>query len=119
MSIIAWQHITWPGRIVLATCLAVGVWFAQYVVEHSPGPREPAPVMPQPHPKPPAPDPALRKAEDAVARAINASGYDCQWVDSMSPYVWSDVEGYTVRCNGYRYRFYVENHGGRWSVKSD
>ena len=68
----------------------------------------------------PAPDPALRrKAMDAAGSAIRSSGYDCQYVNDILPYVWSGIEGYTVKCNGFRYTFYIENHGGKWSVKSD
>jgi hypothetical protein len=36
-------------------------------------------------------------------------------VDAMS----RDYESYSVYCNHMRWRFTVENHGGRWSLKPD
>jgi len=47
---------------------------------------------------------------------INALGYDCRAVDEMLPFAFS--EGWTVWCNGMRYRFELANHGGKWSVEA-
>lgn len=52
---------------------------------------------------------------DAAASFIRASGYDCMNVDTMCSYTFS--EGYTVFCD-HRYQFEIENHGGKWSVRS-
>jgi hypothetical protein len=73
--------------------------------------QEPAP--PQPHSNP-AGTPAQ---QEAAINMIRAFGYQCDSVDAYMPYVLS--EGVTVWCDHLRYRFYIENHGGRWSVKSD
>jgi hypothetical protein len=54
------------------------------------------------------------KLKNAVGGVIRYSGYDCSVVDAMCRYAFS--EGYTVYCNNARYRFEVENHGGKWSV---
>ena len=48
---------------------------------------------------------------------IQFYGYDCTIIDTMCPFMMS--EGYTVYCNNMRYKFELENHGGKWSVKAD
>jgi hypothetical protein len=53
----------------------------------------------------------------AAQMMIKSAGYDCDVVDSVCPYVFS--EGFSASCNRYRYSFKVENHGGRWSVTAD
>jgi hypothetical protein len=58
--------------------------------------------------------PVQRKAAQGM---IQVYGYDCTTVDAMCPYIMS--EGYTVYCNNNRYKFELENHGGKWSVKAD
>jgi hypothetical protein len=60
---------------------------------------------------------AVAAQHAAAARLIRAFGYDCQSVDAVLPYALS--EGANVSCNHFRYMFEIENHGGRWSVKSD
>lgn len=74
----------------------------------------------------PAPSPAedenfKKKVAGAMQAMIVGAGYDCTTVDDVVPNAWTYVtshESYTVACNHYRYLFTVENHGGRWSVKS-
>jgi hypothetical protein len=58
--------------------------------------------------------PPIKKREIA-ASFIRAAGYDCVNVDTMCSYTFS--EGYTVFCD-HRYQFEIENHGGKWSVRS-
>jgi TPR repeat protein len=53
---------------------------------------------------------------DIAAKYIRSLGYDCSVVDDMCPYSFS--EGYTVYCNHNRYKFLLENHGGKWSVEA-
>jgi len=61
---------------------------------------------------------AKAEAMSAAAAMINLAGYDCREIDSLHiTSVSPDV--YTARCNDYRYTFYLENHGGKWSVKSE
>jgi hypothetical protein len=55
-----------------------------------------------------------QEMRDAARRMILGRGYDCQTVDQMDPYIFS--EGATVYCNAFRYRFELANHGGIWSV---
>jgi hypothetical protein len=57
------------------------------------------------------------KQRQAAQSMILLYGYDCQTVDSMCPYAFS--EGYTVYCNGFHYTFNLTNHGGKWTVESD
>lgn len=56
------------------------------------------------------------RQRDAAAAMIRRAGYDCRNVAGMCPYLLS--EGFTVWCNDYRYEYAIENHGGRWAVKS-
>lgn len=51
---------------------------------------------------------------EAVASFIRAAGYDCETVNATNP----SSGGFTAYCNGYRYSFQLENHGGRWAVKA-
>jgi len=63
-------------------------------------------------------DPKTNAAQRAAAQSmIQLLGYDCAKLDTMCPYVFSD--GYTVYCNDLRYKFELENHGGKWLVKAD
>jgi hypothetical protein len=67
---------------------------------------------------PPSSEPS---AESLAARAtsgqmVRSAGYDCKTVDEVHRYIFS--EGFSVYCDHYRYRFEIENRGGRWSVKS-
>jgi hypothetical protein len=56
-------------------------------------------------------------AEIEEARLIITShGYDCQVVDYMRTYIAGG--GWIVVCNGYRYRFNIEDRGGRWWVEA-
>ncbi len=56
------------------------------------------------------------KQDAAVQALIKMNGYDCATVDAACRYLLS--EGFTVYCNGGRYTFEIENHGGRWSVNA-
>jgi hypothetical protein len=57
------------------------------------------------------------KHADAVSAFIRAAGYDCESVDTMTPNLLS--EGVTVACNGHRYLYSIENHGGILSMKQN
>jgi hypothetical protein len=100
--------------LILSGCLVIisaAVWFSG---------RPPVPLAVPTVASKPQVDPLNTPERHAAAgKMIRSFGYDCQYVNSMAPYAWSDIQGYTVRCNGFRYTFYIENHGGRWSVKSD
>ena len=67
----------------------------------------------------PTASPAQAKALQTL---IRLSGYDCGKVDGATPYtlsrLWGGNEGFTVYCNNMRYKFEVENHGGRWVVNA-
>lgn len=53
---------------------------------------------------------------EAAAKMIRLQGYDCPRADLMIRYAFS--EGYEVYCKDGRYKFELENHGGKWSVKA-
>lgn len=48
---------------------------------------------------------------------VRSFGYDCSILDAICPFAFS--EGAYVHCNNGRYKFEIENHGGRWSAKAD
>jgi hypothetical protein len=56
------------------------------------------------------------KQYEAAAGMIRLYGYDCPHADLMIRYAFS--EGYTVYCREGRYRFELEIHGGKWSIKA-
>jgi len=45
---------------------------------------------------------------------IRTRGYRCDTISSIS--IWFSGKGYTVKCNGYRYHYEIEDKGGRWTV---
>ena len=58
---------------------------------------------------------ALAENESALQAIIQASGYRCDTVDSVNPYLVG--KGYHVFCNNFAYRYDVEDVGGRLVVK--
>ena len=70
---------------------------------------------PQPRPV----DESSPEQKAAAAKMIRLAGYDCRKVDVIFPYMPWNGEGFTVRCNDLRYKYEIENHGGRWSVKAE
>jgi len=52
-------------------------------------------------------------ANDA-SMLVRRSRYRCDSVSSISS--WATKPGFTVTCNGYRYKYYIEDKGGRWTV---
>ena len=49
-----------------------------------------------------------------AAALIRSNGYDCPTANLMERYAFSD--GFTAYCKGGRYKSYLTNHGGKWSV---
>jgi hypothetical protein len=58
-----------------------------------------------------------QEQRDAARAMIRRSGYTCETVDGMCPYILS--HGYTVYCNHYHYKFELRDHGGKWLVEAD
>src|SRR5262249_23696509 len=54
------------------------------------------------------------KQYEAAAAMIRFHGFDCPRAELMVRYAFN--EGFSVYCDGGRYRFELENHGGQWSV---
>lgn len=50
----------------------------------------------------------------AAQAYIVAHGYSCVTVDACSPGLWG--KSVRVNCNGFRYKYTLEDHGGKWSV---
>ena len=51
------------------------------------------------------------KAKDSAQVLIRGAGFRCDTVDSVSPFLLS--HGFTAHCNGYRYKYEIEDKGGR------
>lgn len=45
---------------------------------------------------------------------IRAARYRCDTVSSVR--IWSFSVGFTITCNGFRYKYEIEDKGGRWVV---
>jgi hypothetical protein len=99
---------------VVVIFAAIGLAF-QNMPSHSPtgnNPQQKAVSLPQP-----TKQPEFSAAQIEEARLIITShGYDCQVVDYMRTYIAGG--GWIVVCNGYRYRFNIEDRGGRWWVEA-
>jgi hypothetical protein len=57
----------------------------------------------------------LMKEIDAVANVVRMSGYRCDSVSAMWPYI--TAYGYHFSCNHSRYKYDVEDKGGNWIAK--
>ena len=55
-----------------------------------------------------------QEGAEVIKGYVRAFGYVCDTVDAVIPFVFS--EGYTIRCNGYRYSYEAENKGGTFIV---
>ena len=55
-----------------------------------------------------------RQQAKALGAMIVANGYRCNSITSVFPFIRS--EGYTVRCNNYRYTYEIADIGGNWEV---
>lgn len=53
-------------------------------------------------------------ANDA-SMLVRRAGYRCDSVSSISKWVFS--VGFNVTCNGYRYKYEIEDRGGKWRAK--
>jgi len=51
---------------------------------------------------------------DSASALIRVSGYRCDSVSSIQRWVFS--EGFSVVCNDFRYKYEIEDRGGRWTV---
>ena len=52
--------------------------------------------------------------------AIRESGYRCDTVNSAGPLgPFADHPGFKFRCNGWRYKYLIEDRGGKWTVTLD
>jgi hypothetical protein len=57
------------------------------------------------------------KLLNALAGLVVESGYKC---DSISAAMRSSWDGnFTLRCNGFRYKYLIEDKGGNWTVTLD
>lgn len=52
---------------------------------------------------------------EALVTLVRLYGYTCDSVISVAPFLLS--EGYTLKCNRYRYKYEIVNKGGNWIVK--
>jgi len=50
----------------------------------------------------------------AAQELIQLSGYKCDSVDEMQPFVMGG--GFNVYCNGWKYHYELEDKGGNWTV---
>jgi len=50
----------------------------------------------------------------SLAKYINAHGYSCNSISAVVPF--AIKHGWYVTCNGYNYRFEVEDKGGKFIV---
>jgi len=57
----------------------------------------------------------LLEVADPAVGMIRASGYRCDSISAMRPFVFS--VGFTVVCNGFRYEYDIEDRGGNWTVE--
>lgn len=51
---------------------------------------------------------------DEASTLIMLYGYRCDSVSSLRPWTWRS--GVTVFCNSFRYKYEIEDKGGRWLV---
>lgn len=51
---------------------------------------------------------------DEASLLIRRSGYRCDSVSTLRS--WLTKPGFTVLCNQYRYKYEIEDRGGRWRV---
>ncbi len=77
-----------------------------------------------PEKKNPAAGAVQRKAETKfltqMSAIIRLYGYDCQRVDQAFPHIMSlGFEAFCTGRTGIKYRFTLEDHGGKWSVTAD
>ncbi len=56
---------------------------------------------------------AQELAREAGVR-IRLAGYKCDTISSIR--LWFSAKGYTINCNQYRYKYEIEDKGGRWVV---
>jgi hypothetical protein len=49
-----------------------------------------------------------------IANYIKVSGYSCNSVSAVTPFVMS--RGFTIVCNQWTYRYELEDKGGNWVV---
>ena len=87
----------------------------EYWVEgHKPAPK-PVEVTPPVSTLPRTPIPASPPSnEESVMMIIRLNGYRCDTVDSIRPFLLS--YGLTVHCNQFRYKYEIEDRGGRMVV---
>ena len=50
----------------------------------------------------------------ALADYINLHGYSCRSISAVTPF--AVKRGFYVTCNGWKYRFEVEDRGGKYTV---
>lgn len=55
---------------------------------------------------------------NAFADYVEAVGYRCDSITSFMPALFSSRK-FTLKCNGYRYVYDIEDRGGRWVVTID
>lgn len=52
--------------------------------------------------------------------AIRQRGYRCDTVNAARPLgAFADHAGFKFHCNGYRYKYLIEDRGGNWTVRLD
>ena len=51
-----------------------------------------------------------------LAALVRRRGHRCEKVDMVSKYLFG--RGFTLRCNGFAYRYEIEDVGGRWQVRA-
>lgn len=51
---------------------------------------------------------------EALVTLTRAYGYRCDSISAAMP--WAFSYGFTLRCNGYRYSYEIEDRGGTWVV---
>lgn len=56
----------------------------------------------------------LRKASLFGAQMAQDAGWKCDTVSAFRPFMLSP--GFTLRCNGYRYKYEIEDRGGNWEI---
>lgn len=55
-----------------------------------------------------------QKLSNEASKLIRRAGYRC---DTMSSFQrWVTKPGFTAVCNQFRYKYYIEDRGGRWTV---
>lgn len=63
----------------------------------------------------------IKGGDDALAgliALIRLRGYRCDTINAARPFLFSG-SGYVLDCDGFRYRYTIEDRGGRWTVTVD